>query len=201
MGAWATSLLSGPEVDQNKVLASFRRHSSKNKSNAYMLEGSQAEKDAKARGDWETAREEFKKLQTEFHEASNDAKNASLYVDWKDGEFVSPSERITPELLAQIVERNQTFLGYAFNTLKMLKRLDRSPEDLTDLIIEFSAKVEKIRAEKPDDLMAAINALVQWFLDWGIEEDQKQIRVTGKNCEAERRASVKYEAHSQSGIC
>src|SRR3977135_1309878 len=59
MGVWATSLLSGLEVDQNKVLAAFRRHSSKNKSNAYMLEGSQAEKDAKARGDWGAAREEF----------------------------------------------------------------------------------------------------------------------------------------------
>src|SRR6516225_8614947 len=57
MGAWATSLLSGLEVDQNKILAAFRRHSSKNKSNAYMLEGSQTENDAKVRGDWETARE------------------------------------------------------------------------------------------------------------------------------------------------
>jgi AbiV family abortive infection protein len=169
MGAWATSLLSGLEVDQNKVLATFRRHSSKNKSNAYMLEGSKAEKDAKARGDWETAREEFKNLQTEFHEASNDAKNASLYVDWEDGEFVSPSEQITPEMLAQIIERNQTFLGYAFNSLKMLKRLDKSPDDLQDLIVEFIAAAEKMRAEKPNDLMAAGNELVQKFLDAGLK--------------------------------
>jgi AbiV family abortive infection protein len=169
MGAWATSLISGLEVDQNKVLAAFRRHSAKNKSNAYMLEGSRAEKDAKARGDWETAREEFKKLQTEFHEASNDAKNASLYVDWTDGEFVSPSERITPEMLAQIIERNETFLAYAQNSLKMLKRLDKSPEDLQDLIVEFIAAAEKMRAEKPDDLMAASNELVQNFLDAGLK--------------------------------
>src|SRR5258708_32733307 len=47
MGAWAASLLSGLGVDQSRVLGAFRRHSSKNKSNAYMLEGSQAEKDAK----------------------------------------------------------------------------------------------------------------------------------------------------------
>ncbi len=169
MGAWATSLLSGLEVDQNKVLAAFRRHSSKNKSNAYMLEGSQAEKDAKARRDWETAREEFKKLQTEFHEASNDAKNASLYVDWIDGKFVSPSELITPEMLEQIIERNRTFLGYAQNSLNMLKRLDKSPEDLQDLIVEFIAAAEKMRAEKPDDLMAASNELVQNFLDAGLK--------------------------------
>jgi AbiV family abortive infection protein len=168
MGAWATSLLSGLEVDQNKVLASFRRHSSKNKSNAYMLEGSQAEQDAKARGDWEAAQEEFRKLQTEFHEVSNDTKNASLYVDWKDGEFVSPSEQITPEMLAQIIGRNQRFLGYASNNLKMLKRVEKSPNDLQDLIIEFIAAAEKMRAEKPNDPIAAFNELVQKFLDAGL---------------------------------
>jgi AbiV family abortive infection protein len=169
MGARATSLLAGIDVDQNKVLAAFRRHSSKNKSNAYMLEGSQAEKDAKARGGWEMAREEFKKLQTEFHEASNDAKNASLYVDWKDGEFVSPTEQITPEMLERIIERNQTFLGHAYNSLKMLKRLDKSPDDLQDLIVEFIAAAEKMRAEKPDDLMAASDELVQNFLEAGLQ--------------------------------
>jgi len=174
MGAWATSLLSGLEVDQNKVLAAFRRHSSKNKSNAYMLEGSQAEKDAMGRGDWETAREEFKNLQTEFHESSNDAKNASLYVDWMNGEFVSPSERITQEMLAQIVERNKTFLGYAQNSLKMLRRLVESPEDLQDLIVEFIAAAEKMRAEKPDDLMAASNELVQNFLDAGLKRIKRK---------------------------
>jgi AbiV family abortive infection protein len=169
MGAWATSLLSGLEVDQNKVLASFRRHSSKNKSNAYMVEGSKAEKDAKARGDWELAGEEFKKLQTEYHEASNDAKNASLYVDWKDGEFVSPSEQITPEMLAQIVVRNQTFLGYAFNSLKMLKRLDKSPDDLQDLIVEFIAEAEKMRFTNLNDQVAAGRELVQEFVDAGLK--------------------------------
>jgi AbiV family abortive infection protein len=169
MGAWATSLLSGIEVDQNKILTAFRHHSSKNKSNAYMLDGSPAEKDANARGDWETAREEFRKLQLEFHQASNDAKNASLYVDWKDGEFVSPSERITPEMLSQIIDRNQTFLGYAQNSLKMLKRLDKSPEDLQDLVVEFIEAAEKMRADEPRDLMAESNKLVQRLLDAGLK--------------------------------
>jgi AbiV family abortive infection protein len=169
LGAWATSLLAGLEVDQNKILAAFRRHSTKNKSNAYMLEGSQAEKDAKARRDWETAREEFEKLQMKFHEASNDAKNASLYVDWKDGAFVSPSEQITSEMLAQILERNRKFLGYAHNSVQMLKRLDKSPEDLQDLIVVFVEAAEKMRADKPEDLMAASDELVQRFLDAGLK--------------------------------
>ncbi|MBR0947854.1 AbiV family abortive infection protein [Bradyrhizobium liaoningense] len=62
------------------------------------------------RGDWEAAGEEFKKFQMQFHKASNDAKNASLYVDWQGEEFVSPSERISPEMLAQIVAQNTAFL-------------------------------------------------------------------------------------------
>jgi AbiV family abortive infection protein len=169
MGAWATGLLSGIEVDQNKVLAAFRRHSSKNKSNAYMLEGSQEEKDATARGDLETAREEFRKLQLDFHEASNNAKNASLYVDWNDGEFVSPSEQITPEMLSQIIGRNRKFLGYAHNSLKMLKRLDKSPDDLQDLTVELIEGLEKMRAEKPEDPVAASSKLVQGFLDAGLK--------------------------------
>ena len=49
-------------------------------------------------------------------------------------------------MLAQIVERNQTFLGYAVNSLKMLKRLDKSPDDLQDLIVEFIAAAERLEA-------------------------------------------------------
>jgi AbiV family abortive infection protein len=169
MGAWATSLLAGLEVNQNKVLSAFRRHSSKNKSNAYMLQGSPEEKAARRRGNWDTARDEFRKLQLDFHESSNDAKNASLYVDWKDGGFVSPTEQITPEMLSQILGRNQTFLGYARNSLNMLKRLDKSPDDLQDLTVEFIEGAKKMRAEKPEDLMVAINKLLQTFLDAGLK--------------------------------
>ncbi|MDX8457255.1 AbiV family abortive infection protein [Mesorhizobium humile] len=169
MGWWATSLLSGLAVDQNRILGALKRHSSKNKSNAYMLSGSKAEKDANAHGDWETARKEFEKLQMEFHKTSNDAKNASLYVDWKDGQFVSPSEQITLEMLAQTLERNRTFLGYAHNSLKMLKRLDKSPEDLQDLVVEFVEAAEELRRRGGNDLMSASGELVKKFLDAGLK--------------------------------
>jgi|SRR5450755_1060029 AbiV family abortive infection protein len=168
IGAWATTLLAGLDFNQDKTLAAFRRHASKNKNNAYMLEASQPEKDAKASGDWEEMRKAFKNFQTEFHEASNDAKNASLYVDWRDGEFVSPSEQITAEMLAEIIERNQTFLGYAQNSLNMLKRLNKSPEDLQDLVIDFIETAKKLRAEMPDDPVTAGTTLVRRFVDAGL---------------------------------
>jgi AbiV len=124
---------------------------------------------APSRGDWDTAHEEFKRLQEEFHEASNDAKNASLYVDWHDGEFVAPVERITREMLAQIIERNQTFLGYAHNSLEMLRRLDKSPKGLQDLIVNFVKTAEKLLVEKSDDPMGAMNELVAGFLEAGLK--------------------------------
>jgi len=165
MGACAVSLLWGLEVDQRKILAAFARHSSKNRTNAYMLEGSQAEKDAKERGDWKTALEEFKRLQTEFHDKSNNAKNASLYVDWKDGEFSAPCERISAEMLTEITHRNETFLGYAHNSLQMLKRLEKAPEETQAMVVEFVEMAEKMRAESPDDAIGQLNHLVRKFLD------------------------------------
>ncbi|BAR58916.1 hypothetical protein ACVIWV_006046 [Bradyrhizobium diazoefficiens] len=94
----------------------------------------------------------------------------SLYVDWKDGEFVSPSERITDEMLAQIIERNQAFLGYAQNGLSMLKRLDKSPEDLQGLVVDFIDSAKKLRGEMPDDPVTAGNQLVRQFMDAGLKK-------------------------------
>jgi hypothetical protein len=74
----------------------------------------------------------------------------------------------------QIADRNQTFLGHALNSLNMLKRLDRSPEDLQGLITEFIEAAQKMRAEKPDDLANAINELVNQFLEAGLRRLQNK---------------------------
>jgi HEPN superfamily AbiV-like protein len=130
-----------------------------------MLKASRAEEDAKKRGDWNTALEEFKKLQIEFHEKSNNAKNASLYVDWNDGEFIAPCERISNAMLTEIIGRNETFLGYAYNSLQMLKRLEKAPGEMQGMIVELVETADKMRAEQPDDVMSAINELIRKFLD------------------------------------
>ncbi|MBN9251591.1 MAG: hypothetical protein BGO03_09760 [Mesorhizobium sp. 61-13] len=167
LGAWAVSLIVGFDVDEKKVLAALARHASKNKSNAYMLEGSAAEKEAKSRGDFKAALDAFKKTQEEFHHASNTAKNASLYVDWVDGAFVPPGERITKEMLSEITARNAEFLGYAHNGMKMLQRLATSPDTMGDLISGFVEQTEKLRAENPDNPIPAMEALLERFLEEG----------------------------------
>lgn len=167
LSAWAVNLILDVEVNQKKVFAALARHAAKNKSNAYMLERTEVEEAAQSRSDWRAVLEVFKKTQDEFHETSNQAKNASLYVDWVDGEFVAPSERITNEMLAEITERNAEFLGYASNGLKMLKRFEASPNEYRGLFSGFVEQAEKLRGEKPDNPIEAMETLLSSFLDVG----------------------------------
>ena len=167
LGTWAVSLLLGFEVDQKKVLGAFGRHAAKNKSNAYMLERSEVEKEANSRGDRDAAMVAFKQTQDEFHESSNRAKNASLYVDWIDGEFVAPSERITKEMLAEIVERNAEFLGYAYNHLALIRQIEKEPDAMRSLLSDVVQQVEKLGKEKPDHLRGAMETLLSSFLEQG----------------------------------
>lgn len=166
-GAWGVSLVVGLEVDQKRVLAAFARHSSKNKSNAYMLEPSEEEREARDRGDWKASMEAFRKTQDEFHDKSNRNKNASFYVDWVGTEFVAPSERITPEMLQEITERNTEFLGYAHNGLKMLRSLVASPDVFRDLLSGLVEESERLRAEKPVNFEEASEAMLSRFLEAG----------------------------------
>jgi AbiV family abortive infection protein len=173
IGAWAISLLAGYQVDQKKVLDALARHSSKNKTNAYMLERSQAEKDAEERHDWKAASKEFKSLQEQFHGKSNSAKNASLYVDWKDEEFIAPREQISLEMLNEIINRNEEFLGYANNELQMLKRLEKAPDEMQGGVVEFIEMAEKMRAQNPKDAMGAMKALIDKFVDNGLKKKKR----------------------------
>jgi Zn-dependent oligopeptidase len=109
----------------------------------------------------------FKQTQYEFHESSNRAKNASLYVDWIDGEFVAPSERITKEMLAEIVERNAEFLGYAYNHLALIRQIEKEPDAMRSLLSDVVQQVEKLGKEKPDNLRGAMETLLSSFLEQG----------------------------------
>ena len=167
LGAWATSLVLGFEVDQKKVLASLSRHGSKNKLNAFMLKVSEEEFEARASGDWKTASALFKESQEQFHADSNQAKNGSLYVDWVEGAFIAPADRINPEMLAKIAARNEAFLGNACDNLKALRRLVADPDDLRELTLDFVEQVQKLREDAPANLTEAFNALLSSFLELG----------------------------------
>lgn len=167
MGAWAVSLVLGHDVDKKKALTALGHHAAKNKQNAYMLEPSQDEKDARKRGDMKAALEAFQKTQVEFHAKSNGAKNASLYVDWQDGAFVAPADRITEEMLQETAARNETFLGYAQNGVNSLIRLAANPDTLKELLAEFVEQAENLRASKQANPFEAMEELTSRFMEAG----------------------------------
>jgi Zn-dependent oligopeptidase len=70
-------------------------------------------------------------------------------------------------MLAETAERNAKFLGFAHNTLQMLRRLDDAPDQIRGLLSGFVEQVRKLREEKPDNLMAAIETLLSDFLEEG----------------------------------
>jgi AbiV family abortive infection protein len=164
MAAWAASVLVGLPVEGNKVLKALTKHGNKNRTNAYMLEGSAAEEAAKQRGDWEVARAEFKKLQEEFHEESNAAKNASIYVDFEEGEFVAPVDRITEEMVSEIAVRNEEFLALMYPNVETILKWAEAPEEARKSLLKFFQRVEAIKKERPDDVMAAFRDLIDSFL-------------------------------------
>jgi AbiV family abortive infection protein len=170
IGAWAVSVLAGLPVDEKKVLTRFRSHSSKNRLNAYMLKGSAAETAAKQRGDWKTALAEFKKLQATFHENSNEAKNASLYVNFENGIFIAPIDRISPQMVAEIADRNEEFLGLMYPKVEMLLRWERSPEEAQEGIVRFLDLYHAMEAENPQDMIGAFDKLMARWLETEVKK-------------------------------
>jgi AbiV family abortive infection protein len=145
IGAWATSLIMGHAVDQERVLRAMRLHKAKNNANAYSLTVSDAEREARDMKDWPAAIEAFRKTQEAFHEESNLAKNAALYTDFRDGAFVGPAEMITEDMHTQIVARNEQFLSGAFHQVKTLDSMELDPESRQRFAIAFADEANRLK--------------------------------------------------------
>lgn len=137
-------VLRGQAVDMTRLSRAFSKHAAKNRTNAYFLAKSEAELAAEKQDDMGAAYEAFYELQAEFHEKSNDLKNASLYVDY-DGSFRAPREVINAEYLDEVFNRNGAFMSMAFDKLGILLRWGT-------------------------DLDAAAAEVAQWWAVMGIDE-------------------------------
>jgi AbiV family abortive infection protein len=151
LGAWATSLLVGHQVDMKKLESVMASHARKNRSNAYFLELSEEEELALEAGDTEAAIKAFRELQEGFHRKANTAKNAALYVDFKDGKFVAPNERITPEMAAETASLNEEFLGISLRNVELLRKLETAPEIHSEWAARFEKMAEELKAKYPDN--------------------------------------------------
>jgi AbiV family abortive infection protein len=159
LGAWATSILAKIDVDQTKLARALANHKAKNSANAYMLELSHAEKAARSEKDWKQSAAAFDEVKRLFHEESNEAKNAALYVDFDGANFHSPETRITSKMVKGTAQRNAEFLGLMAPKLRMLQRwandFDSAPP--LDGFLEFA---EKLKADNPDGPYEAFDAIM-----------------------------------------
>ncbi len=165
LGVWATRLLMGGEVNVTKLASALTSHKAKNLTNAYMLELTEEELAARKRADWKGVTKAFSKLQAEFHLKSNTAKNASLYVDFSDGKFVGPSERITAEMVSEFAATNKKYLGLMYPKLDMLLKWENDPDGIGETLIQFKRRAEQLKSELPDDPEKAMAILMQEMIE------------------------------------
>jgi AbiV family abortive infection protein len=165
IGAWATNIFLGGKVNILKMTNAFRSHEVKNYTNAYFAKLTSEELEARRRGDTKAAVEAFERFQEKFHEESNSAKNASLYVDFKDGRFSAPCEVITDEMVVGIAAVNVYFLELTGPKVRMLERMVKDNGVLERTVKWFAERAEEFKAHKPNEQSAAMEALMQEFFD------------------------------------
>lgn len=165
LGAAATSLLMGHEVDFAKVKKALISHARKNRENAYFLEMSAEERAAMDSGDFEEASKIFSAMKDKFHLKSNTAKNASLYVDVDDKlNFIAPKDSITEEMVAEIAALNEKYLDSAIPKVEMLKKWVARPDDAAKLMVNFENLFEQQKAENPDNPRKAMAQVMEQML-------------------------------------
>lgn len=164
IGAWATSLLMGEDIDPDTVASGFRSRKAKNHTNAYMARVTEEELEARRRGDWKEAAAAFDRFKERFHKEMNDAKNASLYVDFKDAKFLAPSEVITEEALKMFWALNQHFLQISYPYLRLLKRIENDDGTFEKVVKMFTDRAQELRKKMKDDPALAIKGVIAEML-------------------------------------
>lgn len=159
LGACAASHMLGHPTDLKKLTAFFRSHEKKNRSNAYFLPASEEEKSARRAADIKAARAAFEKIGEQFHQESNTAKNSALYVDFDGNRFTAPVEVVNETKVAEFKDQNEKFLSIAYNSLKLLQRCEKSPEEKNEQMANIEKLLKALKHEFPNDPEKAMNVL------------------------------------------
>jgi AbiV family abortive infection protein len=165
IGGWAMHVFLGGEFDLEKMISAFRSHKAKNYANAYFTEVLGDELEAKKSGEVKAAVEAFKALQKKFHKDSNDAKNAALYVDFMDGQFVSPTDLITAETAWGTAAVNHHFLSLTWPKVGMVENLLKDTGPMKSTLTWMTEQVKKMKGEKVEDPEAAMAAVFEQMFE------------------------------------
>ena len=155
----AMQLFLSGTMDLEKMASAFRSHKAKNYANAYFTEVIGDELEARKSGDVKAAVEAFKALQEKFHKDSNDAKNAALYVDFRDGKFISPGDVISAATAEAIAAMNYHFLSLTAPKVNMVENLLKDTGPMKRTLTWMKEQVTKMKDEKPKDAEAAMGDL------------------------------------------
>lgn len=169
LGASAVGMLTGQDIDIQKVWVKLMSHKVKNYINAYMLTPTEQEKDARQRGDLKGSIEAFEKLQVDFHQESNTSKNASLYVDFKDRTFAAPTEIITETMVSALAEKNFEYLANTYPKVKMIMSWEENIDEAQHSLTWCKTRLQKLRSDKPDKIEVALTTLLQELFEAKIE--------------------------------
>lgn len=163
IGTNATALTLGHPVDLDRLAKDFRDHKAKNFSNAYMSKASEAEMAARKANDSKAVSEAFKNSQQEIHGFLNAAKNASMYVDFKDGKFVSPDEVVGEEEALVIAALAYYFMTVTYPRLRPLRRMLEEPQLHAELMAGFGEAWAKGLTDTAtiEDIDAALNSYLK----------------------------------------
>ncbi|MEQ1591449.1 MAG: AbiV family abortive infection protein [Thiobacillaceae bacterium] len=170
LGGWASGQLMGLPLNIKKVASALASHKAKNFANAYMLPVSEAERSAWRVANWQTAIDTFDEQQAEFHNQSNEKKNAALYVDFEEGIFRAPTERITEDMCHEIAARNSEFLELVRPKVSMLGRWAENQEGARSTLIEFQARMEELHGKYPSEPQKALDLVFEEMLAKAIEQ-------------------------------
>lgn len=162
VGAAATGLTLGHPVDLERLAKAFRDHKAKNFSNAYMSKAPEAEAAARAANDSKAASAAFGASQREIHGFLNSAKNAAMYVDFQDGKFVSPDERIDEQGALAVAALSYYFMSVTCPRLKPLRRMLDEPKMHSEIMAGLGEVILNGLADKAT--MEGMDAAISSYL-------------------------------------
>jgi AbiV family abortive infection protein len=146
------------KLDTEKLRRALASHEAKNLANANLLKPTEEQKHAWERKDWEGYKAASTRARRGFHEYSNWAKNAALYVDIdiRGGNVTTPGDSITVEMVAKIAKLNESYLKDTQRNVRMLLEWEKGTRPDTRQLIERIAQLEKEMLDDPQKVMEVI---------------------------------------------
>jgi len=175
LGWWATGHLMGFSMDLRKMKSRLASHKAKNFANAYMLTVGEAERKALAESNWRASTAAFREQRVTFHQQSNTLKNASLYVDFLDGKFLAPGDRITEHMVQQIATRNHTFIELMRPKVQMLTLWVQEPDPTREILKHFRKRSEELKEKHPEEPQKAFDILLEEMAAQAMRVAQKAV--------------------------